>query len=171
MNEESKFKKFIAKIKRTKHIEIIVAVVAVLIMLLVYFSTKVNFSSKANEDTTTKIQSYCEKIERELTETLSVMKGVGKTKIVINWESSVEKLIAYITNNSPNSSTSTPSIIQSGGSQSPIVLKEIYPKAVGVIIVCVGGDDVKTKINVINAVSVLLNITPEKINVYAMNNK
>ena len=99
---------------------------------------------------------------------LEAMKGVGKVKVVVNWESGVEKIIAYATSNSGNNVTTTPTIIQSQGTSSPIVLKEVYPKALGVIIICQGGNNIAVKLDVMNAVSVLLDIPQNKINVYPM---
>ena len=166
----SKVSKAFGKLKKIKHIEIIIAIVAVIIMLFIYFGAKVSSKSEKNAQTAQNAVAtdYCRQMETNLEEALGGITGVGKLKLVINWESSVESVIAYITNNSGNSSTSTPQIIQGTSGGKPIVLKEIYPKALGVIIVCEGGGNVSTKLDIINAVSVLLNITPDKISVYAM---
>lgn len=169
MSGDSKFKKFIASIKAKKHWEIVIAVVAVVVMLCLYFSTKFG-SDKSTEDKAPAINvsDYCNKTQTELTEALESMKGVGKTKAVISWESGVESVIAYATNTSGSSTTTTPTIIQSQGSSSPIVLKTLYPKALGVIIICQGGDNVAIKLDIMNMVSVMLDIPQTKVNVYAM---
>lgn len=152
MSDAPKKKKFFEKLKSIKHIEIIIAVAAVAIMLLLYFSTKAVESNKDNNTQGT-YSNYCEKIEQELTLTLSAMKGVGKTKLIINWESGVA---------SSSNSSQTPNSSKTDSK------KEVYPSVVGVIIICQGGEDVKIKIQIINAVSVLLNVSPNKINVYPM---
>ena len=159
-----------SKLKKVKHAEIIIAIVAVVVMLAIYFSAKINSSTKKvnRSEQTSKNSNYCRQMEANLNEALGSIAGVGKIKLVINWESSVESVIAYITNNGTNSSTSTPQIIQGASGGQPVVLREIYPKALGVIIVCEGGGNVGTKLDIINAVSVLLDITPDKISVYAM---
>lgn len=166
----SKISRAVDKLKKIKHVEVIIAVIAIVVMLAIYFSAKFGSSSKKAEaiEQVADSSSYCRQMESHLTEALGSIAGVGKIKLVINWESSVESVIAYVTNNGTNSSTSTPQIIQSTSGSKPIVLKEIYPKALGVIIVCEGGGNVGTKLDIINAVSVLLNITPDKISVYAM---
>ncbi len=169
MKGESKIKKFIASLKAKKHLEIVIAVVAVAVMLLLYFSTKFKVSASASETAPpASVSNYCEHTRQELVSALESMSGVGKVKAVITWESSVETVIAYATNNSGTTVNSTPCIIQTQGSSSPIVLKEIYPKALGVIIICQGGNNVAVKLDVINAVSALLNISQNKVNVYAM---
>ncbi len=168
MKDESKIKKFIAALKAKKHLEIIIAVAAVSVMLILYFSTKIGTSEKKETLDYTAVSDYCERTKNEMVSALEAMKGVGKVKAVISWESSVEKVIAYATSNSGNNVTTTPTIIQSQGVSSPIVLKELYPKALGVIIICQGGNNVAVKLDVINAVSALLDISQTKVNVYAM---
>ncbi len=170
MSKDGKVSKIFDKFKKIKHIEIIIAVIAVLIMLFIYFGAKFGSGTAKSDKTRQQLSAtdYCDRMETDLEEALGGIAGVGKLKLVINWESSVESVIAYITSNGGNSSTSTPQIIQSTGGGKPIVLKEIYPKALGVIIVCEGGGNVSTKLDIINAVSVLLDITPDKISVYAM---
>lgn len=163
--EESKLKKAFNKIKSIKHIEIILAVIAVVVMVIIYFST-LNFGEKKSgtgEATTT--SNYCTQMKEEITGAVANMCG-GSPTVVISWESSVEAVIAYVTSTSGSGSTQTPQIITSQGTSSPIILKEIYPKALGVVVICQGGDNVKTKLDIISAITVLLDITPEKINVF-----
>ncbi|MDR2201801.1 MAG: hypothetical protein LBP26_03435 [Clostridiales bacterium] len=167
-NDGSKIKTAVKKIKGVKNIEIIVAVIAVVVMLAIYFAGKAGSAKKPQAAGAEFSENYCAKIERELTAALSSLKGAGRVGVMINWESGVESVIAYITNTSGGSSASTPQIIQNNGSTRPIVLKEIYPKALGVIIICEGGDNVATKLDIISAVSTLLDITPDKISVYTM---
>lgn len=164
--EEGKFKQFFQKLKSIKHIEIILAVIAVIIMIIIYFST-VNFGVKKSDTSQNGNVSanYCTQMKQEITEAVAKMCG-GEPTVVINWESSVESVIAYITSSSSSSTTSSPQLITSQGTSSPIILKEIYPKALGVVVICQGGDIVKTKLDIISAISVLLDITPEKISVF-----
>lgn len=169
MAKESKVNTIVAKIKKIKHIELIIAGIAIIIMLVIYFSTVLFPTNKTDNKTNVNSrEDYCTKIEKDLTRALSKMTGAGEVEVVINWESSVESIIAYITNSGNNSVTSTPQIIQGNGVSGPIILKELYPKAIGVIIICKGGDDVKVKLDIITAVSVLLDITQDKINVYGI---
>lgn len=171
MSANSKIKEIIAKLKNKKQLEIIIAVVAVVVMLALYFSTKSGCSQKAPTVSETTKTDYCERMESEMVKALGAMKGVGKVSVVISWESGVETVIAYATNSSGNNVTTTPTIIQSQGSSSPIVLKELYPKALGVIIICEGGNEIAVKLDVMNAVSGLLDIPQSKVNVYAMKSK
>ncbi len=168
MSSDSKIKKIFASLKEKKSIEVIVAVIAVVLMLVLYFSAKSSSSAKSENKQVAAVNDYCARTEAELATALKAMKGVGNTKVMISWESGVETVIAYATSNSGNNITTTPTIIQSQGSSSPIVLKELYPKALGVIIICQGGNNIAVKLDIMNAVSVLLDIPQSKINVYAM---
>lgn len=164
---ESKLKSIFEKIKSVKHIEIIIAVIAVAVMIVIYFSS-LSFSSTKNDKNSSSnvyTNDYCEQMKREITAAVADMCGASPT-VVINWDGGVESLLAYVTSTSASSSSSSPQIITSQGTSSPIVLKEIYPKALGVVVICQGGDNVKTKLDIISAISVLLNISPEKVSVF-----
>lgn len=166
MSEQSFLSRLVQKIKSKKHIEIIIAVIAVAIMLVLYFSVKTG--DKSETATAAGVDTYCEKMETQLADVIGSISGAGKTKIIVNWESSTEAQIAYVTQTSGSNITSTPQLITSQGSSGPVIIKEIYPKAKGVIVVCEGGGNVKIKLDIITAVSTLLDITSDKINVYAM---
>lgn len=161
-------KSVIAKIRGIKHFEILVAVVAVVVMLIIYVSMLLPDKSGTDAGAAAEESDYCTEMERALTETVSALKGAGKTKAVIRWESGVEAVIAYVSSTGGNTSTSSPQIVTGADGSGPIVLKEIYPKALGAIIICEGGDNVRVKLDIINAVSVLLDLTPENICVYPM---
>lgn len=161
--------KIIAKLKSIKHIEVILAVLAVGVMLVIYFTTFAGGKEEKTQTTDGKTD-YCAAMQVELAEAIASIRGAGKTKVLINWESSVEAVIAYVSSVNGNSSSSSPQLVTGSGGTKPIVLKEIYPKALGVVIICEGGDNVQVKLDIINAVCVLLDITPDKINVLKMKN-
>ena len=165
----AKIKGFFAKLKSKKHFETVVAIIAVVVMLVLYFSVKTGTSKRTQTTTAaTTVSDYCERTEQKLVAALESMRGVGRVRTVISWESGVERVIAYATSSSGGSTTTTPTVVQTQGSSGPIVLKELYPKALGVIIICQGGNNVAVKLDVMRAVSVLLDISQTKINVYPM---
>lgn len=160
-------KSVLTKIRNVKHIELILAGIGVAVMLGIYASTLLPDKTEKTAVTT----GYCERMEVQLAETVSALKGAGATKVIVNWESGVEAVIAYVSSSGGSTATSTPQIVTGPNGGKPIVLKEIYPKALGVIIICEGGDNVKVKLDIISAVSVLLDLTPENICVYPMEKK
>ena len=156
---------FKESLKKLKHKEIIVAVVAVAVMLLIYFSSL--DSGKISEETTTVTTTdYCSEVREEIRLVVAKMSGDKKAEVIISWESGVEEIIAYTTSQNGNSINSSPTIVSSSGEGKPIVLKEVYPKALGVIVVFDGAENTKLKIEVMNMVSTLLGISPEKVAVY-----
>lgn len=133
--------KVFEKLKEIKHKEIVIAVIAVIVMLIIYFSS---FGEKKVQATNQ--DDYCVMMQSRIRSVISKIDGVGESDVIISWEGGVETL-------SQNSA--------SGNSK-----KEIYPRAIGVIIVCEGGSNARVKIDVIMAVSTLMDISTEKVLVY-----
>jgi stage III sporulation protein AG len=51
------------------------------------------------------------------------------------------------------------------------VLREDSPKVLGVIVVAEGADDIGVKLNLLEAVQTVLNVSPDRVDVYKMNNE
>ncbi|HEY8444038.1 MAG TPA: hypothetical protein VIL24_04495 [Clostridia bacterium] len=182
-SEEKKSSKLIEKIKSIKNFEIYIAVIFVALILLIYFSNFSCSSKKTSQERNYQsAYDYCQQVETKLKRILSTIKNAGQVDVMITFESTPERVIAYITSTSSNISgngdgiynentnnTSTPQIIYVKGDQMPLILKEISPKVTGVLVVAQGADDVKVKIDIINAVSVVLDVSPDKIKVLTMN--
>ena len=136
-----KVSELISKIKSIKHINLILGAALVAVVMTVYFCT-VSCSDKESENTSVNIDGsdYCTVMQVRLEKSLSEMSGVGNASVVINWDKTV-----------------TPTF---GSSSSE------NPKATGAIIVCDGGSNPKTQIDVIFAVSTLLDLPIDKIMVY-----
>jgi stage III sporulation protein AG len=49
------------------------------------------------------------------------------------------------------------------------VLKENNPEIKGVIVVAEGADDIEVRLNLLSAVQTILDVSPDKVNVYKMN--
>ncbi len=162
---EKKKKTLKEKFQLLKRKEIIIALLAVAIMLLIYFSSlkdEVNATSKEEIVTV----SYRAEIKSDALSAIVKLSGDKSAKIAIGWEASEEEIIAYVTSQNGNTTTQTPSIIQSSGSSKPIVLKTVYPKATGAVVVFKGAKDTRKKIEAIELVSTLLGISPDKVVVY-----
>ena len=157
--------KLIEKLKSIKHIEIIIAIVALGIMLGIYFYSS---DKPSNEGTSKVAADYCTKMQEDIEELVSNIKGAGKAKVVISWESSVESVLAQNVTNSGGNVSSYPQLTTGSGSTGPIVVQEKYPKAISAVIVCQGGENASVKVNIIIAVSKLLNISSDNVIVYAM---
>ncbi|MBR6788325.1 MAG: hypothetical protein IKM44_00765 [Clostridia bacterium] len=73
------------KIKNIRHIEIILAVVAVLIMLLIYFSNSCKITENSGISTSGNEYDYCTRVVDELENKLSEIQGVGDVSVLISW--------------------------------------------------------------------------------------
>ena len=64
-----------------------------------------------------------------------------------------------------SSTYSSPIIIDANGSSSALVMTEVLPAVKGVIVVSSGAGNVATRLNLLNAVSTLLDISIEQVTV------
>lgn len=132
----------VEKLKNFKHVQIIACAVVLITVLTVYFAC----ASCSDKATTTFVEAdtastdYCTSMRAQVEKIVSQISGVGSASVVINWD------------------RSTQAAFTSGSSENP--------KAVGALIVCDGGNNTKVKLDVIYAVSTLLDLSIEKIMVY-----
>ena len=138
---------FIAKLKNIKNVEILLGGAALVAVLLIYF-TFVSCSGGDDKQTSGDIDissaDYCTSMQAQVESIVSKLAGVGNAEVVINWDKSVSSVF--------------------GGSSGE------NPHALGALIVCDGGDSTKVKLDVIYAVSTLLDLSIEKIIVYPKSN-
>lgn len=124
-----------------------------------------------NKSEEIKKENY-ENTEQKLAEILSNVKGVGEVRVMIEYSEGKESVVAenrksenssQVDNNQNKSETE---IVFSNNN--PVILKEIYPKVKGVIIVAQGGDNVEIKNQLISAVMSLMDLDANKIEVLTM---
>ncbi|MFA6866152.1 MAG: hypothetical protein WCR54_01415 [Clostridia bacterium] len=191
-NINNKYKDFITKIKGIKHIEIIIGVIAIAIMLLIFSGNSSLFNS-SNTANTNSSKSTNENVstsgnegnylstEKELALVLSKIEGVGEVEVMINYESTSEKITAKtISNNTTNtvsgttnSSTTTnttesPVILNNNGNSQPYILKEITPPIKGVIVVAEGANNAVVKLAIMRACQTILQINANNIEIFTM---
>lgn len=151
---------------------LILLVVAVVMYNFSGFSSTTSTSDGAIGYTTS--LEYIDKIEAKLKGVVGGIKGAGKVEVMVSISSSPELLIAEnkeektVTTSSGTTTvvTSTPIIVDSNGEDSPLVLKETLPSINGVIVVSSGASDVRVKLDIITAVSTVLGISPNIIEVF-----
>lgn len=130
-------------------------------------------------------ESYEKKLETRLEEALSYVEGAGKVKVMVKLSHSSEIVLSQDKNLSENTISEDDGegglretknyseevkniIITEGGSQRPLVLKEIEPQIEGVIIVCEGGGVATIKDQLMRAVTTVLGIEINKVEVLKM---
>lgn len=152
------------KILKSKKARIIIAVLlCVLLFLIVFFR---NFSAKSTAENT--YSDYVTSLEVKLSETLSSVKGAGKVSVVITVESGMETVLAMkttITETSKGKETVKTPILVNGKT---VVLKEMYPKITGVLIVCEGASSISVMNKIEQATVSLLDVNVNQIQILTM---
>ncbi len=121
---------------------------------------------------------YCEKLENKLVEVLSNIKGAGNVKVMVtvesgpklNFASNVDQRNNTTTSGGNTTSNSTfveePIILNSSSGYAPLVVSEDSPKIQGVVVVASGAKDVGVKLNLLQAVMALLDVSSNNIQIY-----
>ena len=162
-----------------KNIKIILLVIVGLIsvILLFGFGSGKSKSTSSNVVTTSSYIStmdYCKIIENKLIDVLSKVDGAGTVSVMVTVDGSPELIYANeqdktsSTNSSGSTTSSTyssPIIIDANGSSSALVMTEVLPAVKGVIVVSSGAGKVETRLNLLKAVSTLLDISTEQVTV------
>ncbi len=131
------------KIKSIKHIEIIIAVIAVTVMMFIYFGSSCNSTQNSGIQSGGGEYDYCTEVVTELERKLSEIDGVGEATVLVSWS----------------------------GASAPSGDDKTFPKPEGVIIICDGGNNISVKLKLISSVSAYFGIDENKINVLAKGNK
>ena len=164
-SEQSKIN-IIDKVKNNKKLQYLLIIGASILLILVFFfsnSTTVKNTAKSfNEN------DYVNSLEDRLEHTLSMVEGVGKVSVVITIESGMETVLAtkvIKTQTSSGVETKEEPIIVNGKT---VVIKEKYPKIIGVMIVAEGADRIAVINKIQQATTSLLEIDVGQIEILKM---
>lgn len=165
--ENSKKINFLDKIKSNKKLQTILIIVIFLIVFAVFLLN--TFSKKESQTSQGNAQDlYVQELEERLSNTLSKVDGAGKVSIVITVESGMETVLAMKTETIENSSgkhvTETPVLVNG----KTVVLKEMYPKIIGVLIVAEGANNIGVMRKIQQATVSLLDINVNQIEILTM---
>lgn len=159
-------KNIIEKIKENKKLQYLLIAVFSIVIIFIFISTFTK--SDADGNTETEINVYVVQLENRLKETLSHVDGAGDVSIVITVESEMETVLAMETVTKQTAAgtevTETPVIVNG----KPIVLKEKYPKVVGVLIVAQGAKNISVLTKIQQATISLLDIDVNQIEILTM---
>ena len=176
-SEKPKTKINFMKLFSGKNLKIIILCIIFLVALILFLklsgtktTTKTTMTSSIQYQTSL---DYSKQLETKLESVLSQIKGAGNVKVMITLDGSPELVYAMdsnekVSNNTGGSTTtssSTPILVQTNGTTSPLILTEVLPKVKGVIVVSSGANDISIKLDILNSVSTLLDISTDKINV------
>ena len=180
-------KKLIQRLKAVKHIEIIIAVIAVALMIFIFAGVKRNTDSTptnvggSNATTGDYAVTSIAEWEKKLSAILSEIDGVGRAEVMITAKGTTEKITANTkttnSNNSQNTSgnvtsstniTESPVLVNNNGKSEPYIIKEIMPEILGVIVVADGADNAVTKLAIMRAVQTVLQVSSSCVEIYPM---
>lgn len=129
--------------------------------------------------------AYEEKIKKDLTDTLSLISGVGKVTVMIYFEGGSESIPAVNINNTnrktdekdnqggirvtteENKNTNVV-VIDKNNATEPFIVKQVNPKIGGVMVVAEGATSSEMKEKIHNAVKTVLNIASNNVTVMPM---
>ena len=178
-NARSTVKDKILKLLDKKNLKIFILIFVGIVGLIIFFgmgnvdsSESKDLNSNSSQYITT--LEYCEMLESKLENVLSSIDNAGQVSVMISVDGSPELVYATesdetLSSNSSGTTTSnnssTPIIVEVGGASSALILTEKLPEVKGVIVVSSGAGNVSVKLNILNAVSTLLDISTDKISV------
>lgn len=164
----------LSKLRSVRHIKV-VAVAAIALIVLVALIAYIG----GGEDTTTE-----QTLDERLAEILSQIEGVGECKVMITYDGEGEHEIAYeqesesnITTDSDGSgdrvvensnSHSRPVTVIVDGVEQPLIVSTTPAPVKGVVVVAQGGDDIYTKLRIIDAVCALVEVNGLNVKVFGM---
>ncbi len=179
---KNKWKEWLARYKSAsskKKLQYLAMAVIIAVILLIYFST-ITGSEEGQESAQTTILSIEEDIEDRLNQVLSKIEGAGQVEVVIYYASTTELVPAFSEDTSTSassngeSSSSTTSeqadvaTVKSGSDTQALIIKEIEPEIKGVVVVAEGAGDIGVRFNLLSAVTTLLDVGADKVEVLKM---
>ncbi len=143
-------------------------------VLLLFFSEFIPESKEAVETTETENEvsftSYEKDIEERLQKLLESIDGAGKVQVMVTIESGDEKVYATESKKSENNEEKKYVLVDIEGSDNGLLLKIAQPEIRGVAIVCQGADSPTVRNAVTGAVTSVLGISSNRVNVSKMKN-
>ena len=113
------------------------------------------------EDTETETDDYITSLEKKLADILSKIKGAGEVHVMITLQESEELIVEK-----DKAAESEETVYESeGGMSIPYVIKTVYPKVEGVVVVAEGAGTGKVTQHITEAVQALFSIEIHKIKV------
>lgn len=178
--------KYLAKLKKIKHIEVYAVIILVVAILIIWFlpttsENKGKVSGTINKTSAT--LEYAQSLESRLNTVLSTIDGAGQVSCMITLDGEIELVLAYAddqknsttenttsggtTNKTETSNSSRePILVNVNGSSEPLVLKEILPDVRGVVVAATGADNVRVKLDILKAVQALLNVDSSQVEIF-----
>ena len=173
--KEGAMKKCAELLRKNKALRYGLYVCIAALAVLLYFAP-----AKKDEEKTVEVTATEAVTEERLSEVLSQIRGAGRVKVMITYDSTEELVPAMSSSRQSGESENNGSVsrneseqnqlatINQGGTQSPFVLTQIQPKVRGVIIIAEGAADIAVKLNLEYAAATVLGVDTSAIEVFEM---
>lgn len=172
------FFRWFKKIKLSKNVEYVIALVLGLIVVVIFLSS-CNGSKETNktDDVDINLQNnvdlltYSEAIEHKLENVLSSVKGCSNVNVMVLAKTTPILVLAEeneekTTDSGQNSTSHMYTVyVENGSSKTPMILYQSAPEIVGILVVARGAGDPNVKLKLVNAISALVGIEVSKIEV------
>lgn len=183
--KENFLSKITDKLKRIKHLDIILTVLFIAIILLIYFSTTGLFSSKGKETSKTATENISSSSSEALTmDTLTSqlssnleslicgLSGVTTAKVMLYYDEDISYDIAYTqetktTSDGAKIETKSPVLIDVDGTKKPIILSKNIPKPKSIVVVAGGAKNASVKLEILRLIQAMFEISSSKIEIFA----
>lgn len=158
-----------------------VIVIVVGVVLLGTTANKPKDSPKVIDENTQRYNQailVTQDLEKKLKDVLEMTEGVGKTEVVISISSGFEWELAVDTTQKDALSQSQGNsqkdfdiqsvykvVRDNDGKESPVIIKEIFPKIMGVTVACEGGGNPAVKLSVIETVCAMTGLKSNNVSV------
>ncbi|NCB48601.1 MAG: hypothetical protein EOM55_03175 [Clostridia bacterium] len=173
------FSSFLDKLKKVKHLDIILIVLFIAVILLIYFSSYVQSNEKieSEQESITYSQMTLHEYSKDLTDNLksliSSISGAGNVNVMLYFEEGIKTEIAYIVevktlSDGTQVQTKSPVLLKDeDGNTKTVTLQEIMPNPVSVIVVASGAKDTKVKLEILRLIQAMFNLSTSKIEIFA----
>jgi len=113
-------------------------------------------------------------VQREMEEILAGIEGVGRLRLMLTVDSGGERKLAQDTQLGYSGAQSAPQdyerrsqtvVLGTGTDSRVVVTQRVYPRYVGALVVCEGGDSAAVRLAVTEAVGVLTGLSSDRITV------
>lgn len=150
-----------------------IVIIGIIGIILILLSDMIPSSTTNSENKQINYQQYTKELEQNTKNIISSIEGVGKCNVMITLDETDENVYAMDTDekNSSGSISSKNEYVfyEKNNDDTPILIKQYFPKVKGIVVVCQGGDDVVVKEEVICAITSLFDIPSSKISVSKLN--
>ena len=165
-NNKKPFEKVLDKIKNNKLLQYGLIIFIILAVFFVIFLSQVK--KDVSSQNKTEMEIYISSLENKLSSVLSEVEGAGNVKVIITIDGGKETILAskITTTETANGKEIVESPILVNGKT--VVLKELYPKIKGVLIVSEGANNLMVLNKIQQATISLLNVSVNQVEILKM---